>query len=719
MTGRRIALLLLVSAPLAAASRDFWRFENAEDFLSGESRGVSIGPEGEVRLAPLVREIHAPGQPFIWRIATAGESQALVAGGDGMLLRVEGDSVTTLAESREGGVHAVASAPDGAIFYAASPGGTIHRIAADGERSILHEPEVRYVWALEVEPGGSVLAATGNPASLIRIQPSGQATTLFSTPEEHITALHLAPDGTIFLGTAPSGILFRISQDGDAMALFDSDQTEIGQLVTNAAGEVFATALASPARQNTDMALPPPPSPPPAAGAAIASVSTTSAFRGLPATRETGATNAGRNALYRVEPNGAAEAIWESAEERPLSLALLRDERLLLGTGRRGRIYRISRDGDRTLWLRVESEQVTAAAVIGERIVVGTSNPARVLALGPGSGAEGSYLSRVLDAGGAARFGRIAWEARAPTGTTISVETRTGNSEEPDDAWSDWRAAANGDSVGSPDARFLQWRATLRSDGTATPEFVSLSAAWLAANRRPRVTSITIQPPGAGFEQLQVAQPVRVQGMSDPLEPTEAERRGQEGSGFGAGVGRRIYHPGLQTVTFEAEDPNRDRLLYRVDIRQVGEVPWKPLAGALRETVFAWSTSNLPDGRYELRITADDSRDNPIQDALTGEKVSRPFPVDNTPPVISGLAIDPDGTLRFEATDSVSPIRRATASSGGEAPQVIRPDDGISDSTGERYRLQLEGLEAGESVVVRVEDDLGNWVTAETAAPRR
>ncbi len=715
MSGRRIALLLLIATPLAAGSRDFWRFETSEDFLTGESRGVSIGPEGQVRLAPVVREIHAAEQPFVWRIAAAGADAAVVAGGDGMLLRVRGDSVETLAESREGGIHAAAATPDGTVFYAASPAGAIHRIAAGGERSILHEPDVRYIWALAAEPGGSVLAATGSPASLIRIQPSGQATTLFTSPEEHITALHRISDGTIFLGTAPSGIVFRIDTDGDAMALLDTTRNEIGQLVTNAAGEVFATALAESREPGSiPLAADPPASPPPG-GTVSANVSTSSSFRTLTTANGFPAppSGSGSNALYRIEPNGAAEAIWESSEERPLSLVLLRDERLLLGTGNRGRIYRISRDGDRTLLLRVASEQVTAASAAGERILIGASNPARVLSLGPGNGTEGIYLSRVLDAGGAARFGRIAWESRSPAGTTISVETRTGNSEEPDDTWSAWRAATTDAPVASPAARFFQWKATLRSDGNASPELVSLTSAWLAANRRPRVTAVIMHPPGTGFEPIPSPQPDRVQGMTAALEPPGAGGRTRDNPGPVLGNGRRLYRPGLRTVTFDARDPDADRLLYTVAIRRTGEVSWRPLAEGLREPVFAWDTSSMPDGRYEIRVRADDSRDNPLDDTLAGERTSRPFTVDNTPPLISGLTLGPGGRIRFQALDGASPIRRVTASVDGGRAQVIRPEDGINDSTDERYDAAIAGLAGGRSVVVRVEDDLGNWVTAE------
>ena len=45
---RVLAALLAAAAAAAgfAGNRDFWRFETSEDFLAGESEGVSIGPEG-------------------------------------------------------------------------------------------------------------------------------------------------------------------------------------------------------------------------------------------------------------------------------------------------------------------------------------------------------------------------------------------------------------------------------------------------------------------------------------------------------------------------------------------------------------------------------------------------------------------------------------------------------------------------------------------------
>lgn len=721
---RHGVLLTLAAATAAglafAGNRDFWRFETSRDFLAGESDGVSIGPEGQVRLAPAASNLHESEQPFVWSIAPDGAGGVIAGGGaQGTLIRIRDGASEVLADTGEVGIHAVAVGTDGTIFFASAPGGSVQRLQPGGERGVFFQPEARYVWAIVPEPGGSILVATGMPGSVIRVQPSGTAETIFTTKEENVTALHRGADGTIHLGTEPSGIVFRIDGASGAMALYDSPLAEIRALALNAAGEVFAAAVAESGTAAAAGAGAAPS--PPEASAPSAGVVATTSFRVLGtagaaprAGQAATPANGQAGALYRIAPSGAARTIWESATDRPLSLAMLRDERLLLGTGDRGRVYRLTRDGDVTLLFRADSEQVTAAVSEGGVTLLGASNPGRVLEISASPRTEGSYLSRVLDAGGAARFGRISWDVRTPPGSAVSVETRTGNSAEPDETWSDWVPATADAAIGSPAARFLQWRATLRSDGSSSPELASLEAAYLPVNLAPRVTAITLHPPGLAFEEVLNSSAPRLQGMTDRPETTDAARRGRSGSAFPVGSGRQLYLHGVRTATFRAQDPNGDRLRYRISYRRQGDVPWQPLRSGLSETIVAWDTSTMPDGRYELQVEAEDSPDNPPGETLTGIRTSRPFTVDNTPPVVSDLTVGADGAIRFGARDGGSPIRRASVSVDGGPARVLRPVDGIADSPSEDYDVRLEDFPEGAgSVVVKVEDDMGNWSAAE------
>ena len=57
-----------------------------------------------------------------------------------------------------------------------------------------------------------------------------------------------------------------------------------------------------------------------------------------------------------------------------------------------------------------------------------------------------------------------------------------------------------GSAITSPRARYLQWRAVLVGARGAAPLLTSVTAAYLPRNLRPRVTSITIYPPGTVFQ---------------------------------------------------------------------------------------------------------------------------------------------------------------------------------------------------------------------------
>jgi hypothetical protein len=61
-------------------------------------------------------------------------------------------------------------------------------------------------------------------------------------------------------------------------------------------------------------------------------------------------------------------------------------------------------------------------------------------------------------------------------------------------------ATPEGSAITSPRARYLQWRAVFTGGRGAVPLLTSVTAAYLPRNLRPRVTSITIHPPGTVFQ---------------------------------------------------------------------------------------------------------------------------------------------------------------------------------------------------------------------------
>ena len=86
--------------------------------------------------------------------------------------------------------------------------------------------------------------------------------------------------------------------------------------------------------------------------------------------------------------------------------------------------------------------------------------------------AGGTFTSSVFNAGTVATWGAVNWTASVPAGTTMIVETRSGNTATPDSTWSDWVVANNGTNVTSPSGQYLQYRVifvTTNATSTAFP----------------------------------------------------------------------------------------------------------------------------------------------------------------------------------------------------------------------------------------------------------
>jgi hypothetical protein len=92
----------------------------------------------------------------------------------------------------------------------------------------------------------------------------------------------------------------------------------------------------------------------------------------------------------------------------------------------------------------------------------------------------GTFTSSVFDSAKAGSLWGVAnWTANLPAGTTLTVQTRSGNTATPDATWSAWTSVANGGTVASPSGRFLQYQITLTTtDPTLTPTLFSISFNW-------------------------------------------------------------------------------------------------------------------------------------------------------------------------------------------------------------------------------------------------
>jgi hypothetical protein len=300
------------------------------------------------------------------------------------------------------------------------------------------------------------------------------------------------------------------------------------------------------------------------------------------------------------------------------------------------------------------------------------------------------------------------------------VQTRTGNGERPDATWSDWSPAyrdPEGNQISSPRARFIQWRATVRaSNSQAAPSWVEdVSVAYLPRNVAPEVLSITALPIGVGLQQL-------AQVAVDP----NVESSGLDPSIFGPVAQvppRRFYQRGARSFQWQAEDRNSDTLEYAIYYRALNEQTFRLLKDKLRDNFYTIDGATLADGRYIIKVVASDAPDNPSGQKLTGERLSEPVDIDNTPPVVKAVG-QPQVTrdsvkVVFSVDDATGKIKKADASLDGASWVPVFPDDGIADSGHEVYTVDFAALGSGEHTIsLRTFDTSGNIGTLSVTVRR-
>src|SRR4029079_2620376 len=380
-----------------------------------------------------------------------------------------------------------------------------------------------------------------------------------------------------------------------------------------------------------------------------------------------------RSSVFRILPDGATDVVWSSTTVTAFAIApSLEAGSVLIGTADKGRIYSVTNDGRDTLLLQSPEGQISSLLVRNNQIYAASSNQGKLYRFGNELENEGTFESPVRDAKLTASWGRIWWRGAG----NVEVQTRSGNGERPDATWSDWSTAyrsPDGNQISSPRARFIQWRATVRASGSpSAPSWVEdVSVAYLPRNVAPEVLSITALPIGVGLQQM-------AQVAVDP----NVESSGLDPSVFGPVAQvppRRFYQRGARSFQWQTEDRNGDTLEYAIYYRGLNDQTVRLLKDRLRDTFYTIDGATLADGRYIIKVVASDAPDNPVGQTLTGERLSEPIDIDNTPPAVKvvGQPQVSQNTVRvvFNADDATGKIKRADVSLDGASWLPVFPDD--------------------------------------------
>jgi len=729
------AAVLVLGAPVWSATTATWEMNTYQDFLRGRFQGVSLDRDGRLMLAPKLDTVFSSGQPTIWSIAQAADGSVYAGTGHrGRVYRISATGTSNLLwTADEPEVFAVALDAAGTLYAATSPDGKVYRIE-NGKATEFFAPKAKYIWTLAFARDGSLFVGTGDPGNVYRVDKTGKSELYYETGQSHVTALAFDPRGYVLAGTEPNGILYRISAKDKAFVLYDASLPEIRSIVPMPDGTIYAAALGGSIANRSGPLTP----------ALSSTLSTTVTAPAMSITvtdsADSSVTQAGgdikpkpdtskasaqpvqqvaagttplteipgveKSAVYKINPDDTVETVWSSKEENVYSLLAQPGGTLMFATDAQGRIYRLSPDRKATLIVETQEGEATRLLDSSNGVVAATGDMGKLFRLSGAEGASGSYESPVHDSGSVARWGRLSWRN---IGGKAQFSTRTGNSSRPDATWSDWSAPLTDprDSlIRSPNARYIQWRAELTGAGASVE---NVSVAYLPQNNPPVVRSINItMQAGAATAQKAAATAASAAAYSITVTDT-----GETSTAAGTPTTSLSHGSGSQIqITWQADDPDGDRLVYAAYFRGEDEREWKLLRGNLTENSLLIDGDVLADGRYYFRVVASDRPSNAANVAREDELVSPPVLIDNTPPEVNLSAPQRTGSrveVDADVTDKTSPLRRFEYSLDAGPWTPVEAVDGITDSPHEQYHIALDPLRAGEHLlVVRAYDAANN-----------
>lgn len=573
------------------------------------------------------------------------------------------------------------------------------RFQADEVETIFEPNDARYIFAIVTDSAGNIYLGTGPQGKVYQLDPSGkEAKLLYDSLDNNILSLVAGPDGFVYAGSDDRGLVYKINPRTQAVTvLYDSDQPEVtALLLAGERGDLYAAATSARMVESAEKfasqlpmaGRPEPPSQKPenaSDGGRKLQIANTkraedvdAAKRPPPVSRPARPSQA--SYVYRITKDGFVTDIF--SETAVLFCLAEQDGKLLVGAGNDGQLFAIDPVSEQQaiIYEDEQASQITAVAIVGNDVYLGTANPAKLIKLGKVFASEGTYVSDLIDAGQPARWGKLQIEADLPRGCKVLMTSRSGNVKDVNDAtFSDWTEQVEVTEpiqLRCPLGRFCQYKLVLQSErGRTSPVIREIAVASTVPNLAPKIKSVNVG---------------RIEA------PAKA---------------------GVFKIAYKAEDDNGDKLTYKMDFRKVGRINWIELEDEIEKEDYEWDGKTVEDGRYEIRVTASDARTNTAATKLTGSRISDPVVVDNTGPEIRNVETKVDTenakkavTLKLQVSDQLSAIGQLqyTLDSNAEWRGTV-PDDLVYDTTEEKFTIVVEELKPGEHVLaVKVQDAVGN-----------
>lgn len=649
-------------------------------FQKGSFSGTGLDGKGSLFLGPKIKDIQGP--PKEYYLGLAGDKNGNIFVGTGHRAGVykistpaTGQSVAApeeIALLDELDVYALLVRDNGEILAGTSPDGKLYKIGKDKSKdSVAKEffnPDEKFIWDIKEDLTGGFIVAVGNEGGVYRVSKEGSAAKIFTSEDTHIISLYITKSGSILAGSGDRGILYKIDNT-KVKVLFDSPFEEIRGICEDKDGNIYFTASRGIKRQD------------------ILNDAQVEAFLDTKKKKkakeevipmETGI-------VYCRRTDGVVERVWGSVTEYIYSACYdQKNDRVLIGTGNSGRVYSIDKDGGFSIVYESEAAQVFKLEAVTGGFALITNNTASVARIEDVLNSNGTYFSEVYDLGIQSKLGKIYWDADTPAGTNVSLYVSTGNSNVPDETWTKWSAPftdSENANIGISDVRYFQVKAVLNSSNAAvSPRLDNFKVFFVQSNLKPQLKKIEIGKP--------------VKSANSPSPGKVAANTPRKDQNY-------------LTLAWSARDPNDDKLKYNLFLKRVSDRSWLLFKEDITVPRAELNTRLFEDGKYLLKVEADDSLGNPPGMDKTAELISSAFLIDSTAPEIADFVLQ--GTrLTFTVNDKTSLVAGVMYSYDGKLWYPVFPVDLIADSRSEKYDFSLKNNKGNKYIFIKVFDEFDN-----------
>lgn len=741
---------LMLTQPLFGSRPRIWRDTALEELQKGETRGVMITARGEIQLAPSFTRVSELNEAVIWDAWLEKKTLYVATGHDGRVYSLDLDTlkVQKIADLDESEAQSLAFW-NGQLYIAANPGAVLYRWDPQkSELTVAWKSDERYIWDLQTWRG-RLYIATGDQGKLYRIGEDGKPSMVLDTSDQNL--VHLYSSGAnLFIGAASIGSVYRLDERDKVTSVLPATRVEVGAMagpLQTGGWELIVASIGNPVQPPSPgppsvPSMIPPGQPSPQGESEDEIVVTAeilseeASVLGNEVQQKTeqgeqparprqaqilpigvpGGFKAGE--IWAVDNSQHVIQLWKTQETWIYDLESYKDT-VWIATGQPARILSMDKSRQISIQASFDEENVVRLIFKGTDLWALTGNPARIYRARLEEPTKGSFTSNIKDAGMVAFWGMFQWKGRTPAGSTIRCFTRTGNTKVPDVTWTDWQGPITGSAnLELPPSRYFQYRCDLTGSWHDTPIMQDIRISFLPQNQPPRIQDVNVLAPGVVYREIPTGQEIRIAGSrKDVLNLSPPNSHGaspDQTPGVksmsipppaGNIPGQEIYQWGMQTITWNAQDSDQDQLRYEVSIQSRDENTWRILQRDIKQPIFAWDTSTMPDGWYRVRIIASDDLSNPPGQGLQDERVSELFPIDHTPPNFLNVnARKGDGfiNLSFIIRDELSPIVSVEYAIQPGEWEPLYPNDRILDSQSETFDVRIPLPTSGEWTIIQI-----------------